>query len=533
MPRLSSFYPDHFIITPYLLAGLSGLALSLAFPRVNLWPLVFVGLIPLLYAARGQEPKTAFTLGLLAGWVFSAISLYWLVRVLTFYGGLPLILAYPAFLLLTGYAALYTALFMLGLSLAEKHLKLEQGTPAWILIGAALYTGLEYGKGIFLTGFPWEPLAAALLPCLTMIQFLDVLGTGGLTFAIVLINLSLFTLVIRIHARGATACLGPAFLIMLTLSVLWGYGLYRMTEVRGAVLSAPVRKMAIAQGNIDQSLKWDRAHRVKILITYQQLTLEAAKQKPWMIVWPETAIPFYFQREIPETDWLESLTRQAESALLFGSPAVEFLQEGDAYYNRVYLLDRSSRALGYYDKAHLVPYGEYVPLQRFFPFIGKLTQAAGEWTPGKAGKVLDIEQVRLGVLICYESLFPSLARLQVKNGALLLINPTNDAWYGRTSAPYQLLSLAVMRAVENRRSMVRAANTGVSAFIRPTGEILNQTDIFKTGLIVGEVPLLNRKTVYTIIGDIFSQTCLGIAFVVFITGRLRRKRYVIGPENKA
>ncbi|MBW2321956.1 MAG: apolipoprotein N-acyltransferase [Deltaproteobacteria bacterium] len=485
----------------YFLAILSGILLSLAFPRPNLWPLVFVALIPLLIACRGKEPKAHFGLGYLTGLIHSSILLYWLVKVLTFYGGLHLWLALPAFYLLVAYVALYPAFFTLGLALSERYLKVVPSGLLWIFVGAALYTGLEYFKGIFLSGLPWEPLGAALVARLSLVQFSDIVGTGGLTFIVVMVNLSFFSAGLRYQTKKFKAGLVPGALVVIALCGLWGYGHFRLAQVGDQIADAEKHEVAVVQGNIDQSLKWDPVHRVSILKNYRNLTLKAAQENPWMIIWPEAATPFFFINERGETEWLRTLIKKIETPLLFGSPAYEDQGSGPKYYNRVYLIDAQGEVRGHYDKVHLVPYGEYVPFQRFFPFLGKLTQAVGDY-----------------------SVFSALARNQVVKGANYLVNLTNDAWFGRTSAPHQLLYQSALRAVENRRTMIRAANTGISAFILPTGEIKTRLGLLKRGVITELIPGMHEKTVYTTIGDIIPQICLIVVVIVYVAGIIRRKR---------
>ncbi|MBW2061901.1 MAG: apolipoprotein N-acyltransferase [Deltaproteobacteria bacterium] len=516
----------------YFLAISSGVLLSLAFPRPSLWPLIFVGLIPLLFACQGRELKSAFGFGYLTGLVHAGTLLYWLVKVLTFYGGLHLVVALPVFFLLVGYISLYPALFMLGLSLCEKGLKAAPGGLSWVLAGAVIYTGLEYLKGIFLSGLPWEPLGAALMASLSLVQFSDIVGTGGLTFIVVAVNLSLFALVLRWQAGDLKAVLIRGAVILIALCGLWGYGHFRLAVVKDLIAAAPSHKVAIAQGNIDQLHKWDPVYRVSILKTYQDLTLRAAEENPWLIIWPEAATPFFFLKEQGGTTWLKALVKRVGKPLLFGSPAYEEYGDDEKYYNRVYLVDRHGEVKGYYDKVRLVPYGEFVPLKRFFPFLGKITQAVGDYFGGEKSRLIEFGEERIGVLICYESLFSGLVRDQVVKGADFLVNPTNDAWFGRTSAPHQLLHQSALRAVENRRPMIRAANTGISAIIWPTGEIKARLGSFEQGVVSGLVPRLSEKTVYTAIGDLIPQVCLVVAIIVIAAGIIRRRRDACGSENE-
>lgn len=509
---------------PLWAACLAGVALALAFPPIAIWPLSFCGLLPLFHAIDEKESKDAFIFGFLAGLVQTVILIYWLYRVLTFYGGLHMFLALPALLLLSSYLAVYTGLFTLGLTFCQKYLRTAPGSIRWILLGSALFTGLEYLRGIFLSGFPWQPLGASLVSSLSLVQFSDIFGTGGLTFLVVLVNLSLWAGVKRYQSGGLKTVIFPVILIIAVISGLWIYGQIRLTDIRSQVSEAPSHKVVVVQGSIDQPHKWDPAHRERILRSYQDLTIEAAYQRPWMIIWPETAVPFFFLWEKQATDWLRSLVSGIKIPLLFGSPAFERDDKEERYYNRVYLLDSQGEALDYYDKVHLVPYGEYVPLKRFFPYINKITRAVGDYSGGEPGKLLKYEGELIGVLICFESLFPDLARGQVNDGAAFLVNPSNDAWFGRSSAPHQLLYQAVLRAVENRRTMIRAVNTGISAVILPTGEIEGRLGLYEQDSLTGSVPLVKEKTFYAAVGDVIPQACLVITLAVFIAGLMIRRK---------
>jgi len=200
--------------------------------------------------------------------------------------------------------------------------------------------------------------------------------------------------------------------------------------------------------------------------------------------------------------------QKTDTDFLIGSPSFSGKEGNITYYNSAYLISPGSERFPKYDKAHLVPYGEYVPFKKWFPFLGKMVAQVGDFRPGKAGKTIPWKQDALGVQICYEIIFPGLSRAMVKNDAVLLINITNDAWFGTTSGPYQHFSMTVLRAVENRRALARAANTGISGFIDPAGRILASTPLLQEAAITRTLPLIRKKTFYTRFGDLFALTCL-------------------------
>ncbi|MBA4393543.1 MAG: apolipoprotein N-acyltransferase, partial [Desulfobacca sp.] len=226
-----------------------------------------------------------------------------------------------------------------------------------------------------------------------------------------------------------------------------------------------------------------------------------------------TAIPFYFKKENQLTPRLFQLTRETGSHLLFGSPAAEVRDGKTHYFNRAYLLSPEGQ-VSFYDKIHLVPFGEYVPLRKLLPFVGKMVEAIGDFSPGSGNQGLTHPKGKLGVLICFETIFPELSRSYKKEGAQFLVNMTNDAWFGKTSAPYQHLSILTFRAIENRVWVARAANTGFSAFIDSTGQIIKSFPLFQSGGIYANIPLRSEKTFYSRHGDLLVVFCC----LVFLGG---------------
>ena len=210
--------------------------------------------------------------------------------------------------------------------------------------------------------------------------------------------------------------------------------------------------------------------------------------------------------------------------MLFGAPAYEIRDGREVYFNRAYLVDGRGRDLGHYDKVHLVPYGEYVPLQKYMPFISKLTEAVGNYVPGQAGQVLKLGDERIGVLICFDSIFPELARKLVRSGADFLTVMTNDAWFGRSVAAYQHFDQARLRAVETRRTVIRAANTGISGIIYPSGRTGETLGLFQRASLGFEAPKVNITTLHSAVGDAASRLCLAGTLFVLAAAIIRRKK---------
>jgi len=279
--------------------------------------------------------------------------------------------------------------------------------------------------------------------------------------------------------------------------------------------NAPRKKIrvSVVQGNISQDKKWDIKFQREVIDTYKRLSLSVLPASPDIIVWPETALPFIFNYDKNLTQDVISFQKESGTYLLLGSMVAK---DADRLTNSAVLLSPDGEITSVYDKIHLVPYGEYVPLRKFFPFIEKITAGIGDFLPGKDPAVMQTPFAKIGNLICYEIIFPGLVREFVDNGANALVTITNDAWFGRTAAPYQHFSMAVFRAVENRVPVVRAANTGISGFIDNRGRIINKSDIFVEAAMTEAISAGNEKSFYTKHGDVFAWFCAACALLLVI-----------------
>jgi len=278
--------------------------------------------------------------------------------------------------------------------------------------------------------------------------------------------------------------------------------------------------VAVVQGNVDQSIKWDAAFQVITTVKHRNLSLEAAKAGADLVIWPETATPFYLFQDQVLTEMVIQGVREAGTYFIIGSPSVDTDHKEHVYYNSAYLITPKGEPVGRYDKVHLVPFGEYVPLKRYLPFLGKMVAQVADFKAGRPGTPLVWGERPIGMLICYEIIFPGLARAMTLNGGQLLVNITNDAWFGRTSAAYQHFSMAVFRSIENRRFLARAANTGISGFIDPNGRIMAATGLFEDATLAAEVRFLDHLTAYTRWGDWpLMAVCFGLLAVGLVGGR--------------
>jgi len=492
-------------------AILSGLLLAAAFPKWDQTYLLIFALVPLLWALKGKSLKAAFWLGLVSGLAHYVALLYWIVFVTHVFGHLPLIVSLGVLFLLAGYLCLYRALWGLGVAWGEaRGLSLLWWAPA-------LWVALEMGQTYIISGFPWDLLGNGLYRYPVLLQLADLTGVYGLSFLVVLVNVSLYLLCFP--PRGRALRFRPAAVVCLLL-ILWiGYGYYRLGEVAVLTAASPKLKVAVVQGNLKQGEKWQKEMVQATLNRYAELTRQVKGAR--LIIWPETAAPFFFLRTPDLAAEVKKIAIDSQAYLLFGSPAFALTDAGERYFNRAYLLNPQGETIGSYDKAHLVPYGEYVPLRRYFPFIGKMVPMVGDFAEGPVGATVSLPEGAIGPLICYESIFPYLSRAQVANGAHLLVNITNDAWFGKTAAAYQHLSMAVLRAVENHVCLARAANTGISAFIDGAGRLLWTSELYVPEAHMVELAWLPGGSLYTKYGDVFAWTCVIICGLALILARRR------------
>ncbi len=537
---------------------LSGILLILSFPNFNIWLLAWLAFLPLLFALKGASIKKAFFLAYLCGIIFWFGSIYWLAHV-TLLGLIILVL----------YLALYFGLFGILVRLAYL-------LPAtcYLLFLSSTWTLLEYLRSHLLTGFPWALLGYSQYLNPGVIQIADLTGCWGVSFLVMLINVSFYSLVK--NKQSAKERLKKSFIPLLCIIVTLAYGYYKLNHRPSTIGHRPSTidhrpstidhrpvKISVIQGNIPQELKWASNAKEYILEQYSYLTKEAVKTGSDLIIWPEAASPALLGEDDASFAKIFALCKEINTPLLLGA----VVKEKEENFNSALLLDGQGQIAGRYDKLHLVPFGEYIPLKNIFPFLETIAPI-GDITSGREYTIMEIPMVRLraplapseaevpnpnvsatltigteqssgaksqpalsygrpssfSVLICFEDLFPELSRRFIKEGADFLVNITNDAWYKRTSAPYQHLQASVFRAVENRAYLVRSANTGISGFINPQGELISTVrdlsgrEIFVSGYATQEMVIEKRPaSFYTRYGDIF----LAVSLLLSLCGIMR------------
>jgi apolipoprotein N-acyltransferase len=472
-------------------------------------------------ALHGTSGWRAARLGYLTGAVSALGLLYWTSLVVIQYGGLPL----PAGLAIMVALCLAVALFPLVFGWAAGRLVATFGTAG--LLGAPfVWVATELLRAHTFFEFPWCLLGYSQHAFLPVIQVASVTAVYGVSFLLALSSSLLAYAALETRAPRRRAAAAAAVLVA---GATWAGGAWAMARPvpeTGRVV------VGLVQGGIRQEDKWVPEYAEDNVERHLQLTAEAAGRGARLVVWPESAVPFLYDRDARLAGRLQDAVRAHGIHLFFGNDDLETSAGGE---RRIYvgakLLSPEGQVTARYRKIHLVPFGEYVPLQRLFTFGGrfaaKLVQEVSDFSPGSEAVTGEVDGHRVGGYICYEAIFPGLVRRFAASGAELLVNVTNDAWYGTTSAPYQHLAMAAFRAVENRRYMVRAANTGITAVVDPWGRVLEPTRLFDRAVLVREVPFVAEATFYTRHGDVFAQACAAVALALvagsFTAPRHRRR----------
>jgi apolipoprotein N-acyltransferase len=498
------------------LALLSGLLLFLSFPKFGHGIVAWFALTPLLLALPGVTPRRAARLAYLTGVSGAAGLLYWTAITVTQYGGLSLLVGIGVMLLLALAFALPNALFGWATGRA-----CGAFGPRGLLLAPVFWVASEILRTHTLFEFPWCLLGYSQHRLLPFIQIADLAGVYGVSFVVASASATLAYVAWERERRGRHRA-SAAFLLLLVAT--GAYGLFRL---RQRLPESGHVRAAVVQASITQDEKWDPEKEMDNLQRHLALSEQALAEEPQLIVWPESAVPFFFDYEPLVAEPLRKLSRTNHVWLLFGN---DDLERRAADVPRLWVgakLLAPHGALAYrYHKNHLVPFGEYVPLKPLFTLGGhigaQLVHRVGEFTPGSEATVATLDGHALGTFICYESIFPGLVREFSRNGAELLVNITNDGWYGTTSAPYQHFAMATFRAVENRKWLLRAANTGISGFVDPKGRVVRASQLFEKRAIVGEAAFVPGLTVYARIGDAFAWLCLAVAVIAVAISFRRR-----------
>ena len=506
-----------------LLAATSGLLLAAAFPPIDAGPLAFVALVPLLVACRGASPRRAARLGFLTGAVFHLILLYWLVIVMTRYGGLPLAAGAGFLLILAAYLAAYVALFAFLVAAAAA----RWGRVPSLLLAAPLWVGLEVIRGTILTGFPWGTIGYTQHAVLPVLQAAAAGGVHLLSLLVAAGSAGVVLLVDRSPAAGARLA-GAGLLAAIGLATLLGA---RAIPPRSDPAPGEGIEVAAIQANVPQDRKWRPEEEAAIVADLLAMSGTAADSGATLVVWPESSSPLSFRRPVeaarpdggvdhrvePRADYLgqvAALARGRGITLIAGSVDYRFEEGAWRATNSAFVVGPDGVLGPAYDKTHLVPFGEYVPLGRVLFFVDRMVQGAiADFIPGRSFAPLPTPAGAAGAFICYEAIFPGLVR-RVARDADFLVNITNDAWFGRSAAPRQHLAMAAVRAVENRKWLLRAANTGISAVVDPAGRVRASAPLDTGQILRARIAPARGRTLYARSGDVVGNACAILALLV-------------------
>ncbi|HEY7957021.1 MAG TPA: apolipoprotein N-acyltransferase [Polyangia bacterium] len=493
----------------------SGVLLFLACADFDIWPLAWVAVAPLLWVILDERTEKPAVYGLLCGLTANGGGFYWIVGFLERFGHLPLIAALPIFLLLIGYQAITFALFAWLLRRLHDRLGDRYGLGV-IFLAPIVYVAVEL---VVPYVFPWY-LAITQAWVRPVIQIADLTGPLGVSFLLVLCNAALYAAVIAWRKKQPL----PLRRLIVALSVIAAsliYGQVRIHQVEASRNAAPKIKVGVVQANIGISEKWQPDLAAQQLATHQEVSARLEHEGAQLILWPESSYPYMFRRDQAH-DWLDyrRVQRGFHTPLIFGSLTAG---GGARYpYNSALILDAESNVRGIFDKNILMVFGEYIP---YYDEIGKWIKEyipeTSNWARGTDVTVFpfamsDGATAEIGPMICYEDIFPSFGRRLARRHPNLLVNITNDAWFGRTSEPYEHLALSVYRAVEMRLDLVRAVNTGVSAFVDSTGRVYDHSPSVDPDETPGVQPvgllapaaIQKPFTLYASLGEWFGALCL-------------------------
>ena len=478
----------------FLLSVATGVLFALSFPDAAIGWLAFIALAPLLIAiAKAPSTREAFFHGWLALSTAWLIMVPWVVRVMSHYGGLPYIVGVLLFIAMAVMLGLYGGLF----AFVVKKLRLGVRFLPWLLVPLA-WAAIELTRTYLLTGFPWNLIATAIVDYAPLIQ-IDRFGGPYFTGALVVLPATVLAWWITQRPLPiARVIVGGALGILLL--VWWGTGLVA-SKLSVRPTGAQTMTAAMLQPNISQQMRWDESNVMEIYTRMIGMTIEAADHGAQVVIWPESTVPLSYTQTDFYRQSIEQLSADRNIDIILGSVATDPARPG-RIWNSAFLAG-GGRTIGHYDKIRLVPFGEYVPLRKVLFFAEKLVHAVGEFEFGTNDQPL-AGRLRYGLAICYEIVYPQITRQQVRNGADVLVTITNDAWYDGTAAPAQHLWQARLRAVEDNRYLLRSATTGISAFVDPTGRILESIPMGREGIIYAKFEPRRDLTPYARLGDWFA-----------------------------
>ncbi|MFQ6032461.1 MAG: apolipoprotein N-acyltransferase [Candidatus Zixiibacteriota bacterium] len=484
----------------WLLVILSAFLMSLAYPPLPFGFVIYFALVPLIFASENKRHSDAFKIGYLFGLVSNSILLFWIGWATVFGAGAAILLL-----------CLYTALLIWFYALVQK----KWGASSLFLL-PFLWVTMEYVRSLTEISFPWLNLAYTQTYYLNLIQYVSFTGNYAVSFWIVCLNLIIY-LIIKHKKRIGLAL--SIFAILIILPYIYGRSV--MSE---AIEKNNIIKIALLQGNIEPEVKWDQRFLDYNIQTFIDMSKKVAEEDLDLILWPETAAPCYLASESLYMNRIQAVSDSLNIPLLVGTNDYEVTEQGRvAYYNSAFLFKPKGKYPQIYNKMHLVPFSEKIPYDEKLRISDKVQLGQSDFSSGKELTIFHIPKGKFATLICFESVYPALVRDFVKRGAEFLVNITNDGWFGKTHGPFQHAQIAVFRAIESRISIARCANTGVSMFIDPFGQVKSATKIFVRTVVIDQIPSKLKDTFYTRHGDWFAQGCFLVSFFLMLASLIKRK----------
>jgi apolipoprotein N-acyltransferase len=492
----------------FLLPVLSGLLQFAAFPRLNQGYLAWFAFIPLLiFVLETTKVRYALLGGLLSGLVRNFTLLIWIPPVLVQFGGIAGPLAWFLFVLL----ALMLSFFS-GVACAATGACLNRRGRTGLLIFPVIWIALEYlSNFLFFGGFPWLLAGYSQTDSLQLIQISDIGGVYAVSFLVIWGNLALLW-AWRWRRDGLFPRTWPLLAGATLLAIAWVYG---ENSLRRWQSIAPDKGAALLQGNLGLEEPESALIR-KFRDGYVEMAARLHDEQIDLLVLPESPSPLTFQYDAEYREAMRRLASRFSLGMVFNNIARS--EEGGTlrYFNSAYFLGGDGAELARYDKIHLVPFGEYIPLRGALSLVESITKDVSDFHPGLEYVTASVDGHPVSAIVCFESVFPGLVREFIRRGSQLIINLTNDGWYGDSAAPYQHLLMSRWRAIENRRFLLRATNSGISAIVDPSGRIQVSTPLLKQDICIGKFAFVDHTTPYTRYGDWFALACAIISFLLLL-----------------
>jgi apolipoprotein N-acyltransferase len=500
-------------VPAYAAAVSCGFLYFLAFPGIEIWPLSFVALVPLIVALRGQSPRRAFGLGWAAGFTMTMCGFYWLLDMLKTFSGFPTPLCVLFMAILCGYQAGRIGLAGLLSARAER-----RGWPP----GLAFTLAFAASELVYPLLFPWY-YGATVHQVPALAQVAELGGPIAVAVTLVAANLAFAEpLIAWRNQRAIDIKKSGIYAAIVGTSAL--YGAIRIPQVDAKTRAAPHARVGLVQANM--SLEGKRADQREGLRRHVRLTRELQRAGDLdLVVWSETSVMSAVDERNAGPQLAGRFARQLGVPALFGGVLVREVSDERQYvlFNSALLTDRSGQLVGRYDKQFLLAFGEYLPFGDSFPILYRWSPNSGKFTPGSTLTPLPLAGRDIATFICYEDINPGFVNSIVRRGSpQLLANLTNDAWFGDTTEPWIHLALSQFRAVEHRRFFVRSTNSGISAFVDPVGRITQHTEPFKEQALAENIAWLQAITPYELWGEVpWWAASLAIVVMGFVSRRRR------------